>query len=135
MREFPRSASMRAHYHVATSRKLISTIREPIWTNHEVEKFWLVLEPHMKLLSGGESPLPDPDVDFSELDPQKISHFESCLLDVQELIWRGKYSLAVSNLRSIKHFFGQISSERYRIAAEDSELSALRALFVRRMPR
>ncbi|CAH1245651.1 Hypp7522 [Branchiostoma lanceolatum] len=80
-----------------------TTRREPLWTEAEMERFWAVLEPHVRRLSAGEAAVPVCTIEL--VDPDRgldASDLRLCLWDVQELIWAGRYSQALAGLRKVR---------------------------------
>lgn len=79
--------------------------QDPIWTHYEVEKFWDVLRPYLAHLLTGEMPLPDYSIDFTSLSSNSERDKQFCMDVVHGSLWRGKYSLAVANLKALEAFF------------------------------
>ncbi|XP_027055026.1 uncharacterized protein LOC113682076 [Pocillopora damicornis] len=79
--------------------------QDPIWTHCEVEKFWDVLRPYLAHLLTGEMPLPDYSIDFTSLSSNSERDKQFCMDVVHGSLWRGKYSLAVANLKALEAFF------------------------------
>lgn len=79
--------------------------RDSIWTPIEVDQFWRVLHPYLAQLLNDVMPLPDSDIDFSSLDPGNEKHKQRCIQIIHQSLWKGKYSLAVANIKAIKTFF------------------------------
>ena len=125
---------------VRTMCRAKAPIKEPLWTGQEVEKFWTKLKPYIQQLLKGEiNALPHPDIDTSNMNKDSYNHYDQCILDIQELMWTGKYSLAVSNLREANQFFEKTcqSTEKYteELPDKDSELNTLEAIFMKKLPR
>lgn len=79
--------------------------QDPIWTHCEVEKFWDVLRPYLAHLLTGEMPLPDYSIDFTSLSSNSERDKQFCMDVVHGSLWRGKYSLAVANMKALEAFF------------------------------
>lgn len=78
---------------------------DPIWTQQEVEKFWNVLQPYLGHLLNDEMPLPDFNIDFSNMRTSCKKDRRHCMALVHECMWKGQYSLAVANMNALKAFF------------------------------
>ena len=99
--------------------------QDPIWTQREVEKFWDVLRPYLAHLLNDEIPLPDYNIDFASLSSNSEKDRQFCMDVLHDCLWKGKYSLAVANLKAVQTFFdsgnegyGQSIAEQLR-ALED----------------
>ena len=99
--------------------------QDPIWTQREVEKFWDVLRPYLAHLLNDEMPLPDYNIDFASLSSNSDKDRQFCMDVLHGCLWKGKYSLAVANLKAVQAFFesgnegyGQTIAEQLR-ALED----------------
>ena len=104
--------------------------QDPIWTQLEVEKFWNVVRPYLVHLLGDERPLLDFNIDFSCLDSNNVKDKQLCMNVVHGCLWRGKYSLAVANLKAVETFFdGGNRGRQYHTIAE--ELRTLEDVFKR----
>ena len=100
--------------------------QDPIWTQLEVEKFWNVLRPYLIHLLRNEMPLPDFNIDFTCLDSSNVKDKQFCMNVVHGCLWKGKYSLAVANLKAVETFF---DGRQYHTIAD--ELRTLEGVFKR----
>lgn len=102
---------------------------DPIWTPKEVDQFWIVLQPYLAQLLNHEMPLPDPTIDFTFLDPANEKHKQRCMRAIHVWMWKGKYSLAVANIKAVGTFFHDAvhSSSSVR-----EQLQELKEVFERR---
>ena len=102
---------------------------DPIWTSREVEQFWSVLQPYLATLLSDEMPLPDTNIDFTFLDPVNEQHRQRCIRLVHESMWKGKYSLAVANIKAVRIFFHSVLNRNSSVA---EQLQELKEVFERR---
>lgn len=104
--------------------------QDPIWTQLEVERFWNVMRPYLIHLLRDETPLPDFSIDFTCLDSKNVKDKQLCMNVVHGCLWKGKYSLAVANLKAVETFFdgGNKSRQQHTIA---DELHVLKDVFKR----
>lgn len=103
----------------------LKRFNDPIWTVREVNKFWEVVEPYLKRLLMGDLPLPEHNIDFN-----KMNSCDQCMEHVHDCMWRGKYTLAVANLRAILKFFdGGGKSSGVIIPSTADELRQLKRIF------
>ncbi|XP_022785108.1 uncharacterized protein LOC111325546 [Stylophora pistillata] len=79
--------------------------QDPIWTQCEVEKFWDVLQPYLAHLLTGEMPLPEYSINFTSISSNSEKDRQFCMDVIHGSLWRGKYSLAVANLKAVEAFF------------------------------
>lgn len=105
--------------------------RDPIWTQREVEKFWEVMRPYLLHLLSGELPLPDINIDFTGLNSNSVKHRELCMNVIHRCLWKGKYSLAVANLKAVEAFFAGENKDCQYFAVAD-KLRVLEDVFKRR---
>lgn len=105
--------------------------QDPIWTQREVEKFWEVMRPYLLHLLSGELPLPDFNIDFTSLNSNSVKHRELCMNVVHSCLWKGKYSLAVANLKAVEAFFDGENKNCQYFAVTD-KLGVLEVVFKRR---
>ena len=108
--------------------------KEPLWTDAEMAKFWDVLDPYISRLIAGQAPLPSHDLDLEVKDDQSSNHLDLAILDVQELMWTGKYSQAVAALRATVAYFKNCKSEKYDLSNKEAELKTLKTIFMKRLP-
>ena len=119
-----------------TSAKTIMAIadylrrfHDPIWTPKEVDRFWNVLQPYLAQLLNNEIPLPDPSIDFTFLDPENEKHKQCCMQAIHDSMWKGKYSLAVADIKAVRTFFhGAV----YSSSSVGEQLQELKEVFERR---
>eukprot|EP00058_Branchiostoma_floridae_P007437 XP_002592925.1 hypothetical protein BRAFLDRAFT_117756 [Branchiostoma floridae] len=116
------------------------TRREPLWTEAEMERFWGVLEPHVRWLSAGEAAVPvctielvDPGRGLSPCD------LRFCMWDIQELIWDGRYSQALAGLRRVRELAntsweGQKGDSVMFLSEEKDEVELFKELFMKFEP-
>ena len=63
------------------------------------------MRPYLGHLLRDERPLPDFNIDFSCLDSNNVKDKQLCMNVVHCCLWKGKYSLAVANLKAVEIFF------------------------------
>ena len=78
------------------------------------------MRPYLVHLLRDETPLPDFNIDFSCLDSNNVKDKHLCMNEVHGCLWKGKYSLAVANLKAVEIFFdgGNKGRECHAIAEE-----------------
>ena len=92
----------------ATSAKTMAVsdclkrFHDPIWSASEVEQFWSVIQPYLAKLLNHEMPLPDSNIDFTFLNPANEKHKQDCMQAIHHSMWKGKYSLAVANIKAVR---------------------------------
>ena len=108
----------------------LKRFRNPIWTSQEVEQLWSVLQQHLSALVNNELRLPDTNIYFTFLDPQNERHKQRCIRSVwkEGKIWKGKYSLAVANIKAVWNFFHKTVS----ISTVAEQLQELKKVFEQR---
>ncbi|CAH1781240.1 unnamed protein product [Owenia fusiformis] len=116
-----------------TSAKGSEHLNEPQWTDFETERFWRVMEPYIRGLISC-SIVKQTDINFSDLDPNSRNELDVCLGEVQKLLWSGKYTQAVYNLRAIQSFFNDPILGEYGTTSNQDTLSILKAIFTRKLP-
>lgn len=89
--------------------------QDPIWTQREVGKFWEVVRPYLTHLLDDEMPLPDFNIDFSCLNSNSDKDRQLCMDVVHGCLWKGKYSLAVANLKAVEAFFDNENKGRQHL--------------------
>ncbi|XP_074649160.1 uncharacterized protein LOC141904470 [Tubulanus polymorphus] len=108
---------------------------EPLWTEAEIDLFWRVIRQYMwKLVTGG-SPLSVATVVLDACSKEDCLQLSEFLMDVRQLMWTGKYSVAVSNLRALTRYFVDLHSYFYSASTPDEELVTLEAIFKNRLIR
>ncbi|XP_035693977.1 uncharacterized protein LOC118428111 [Branchiostoma floridae] len=105
-----------------------------------MERFWGVLEPHVRWLSAGEAAVPvctielvDPGRGLSPCD------LRFCMWDIQELIWDGRYSQALAGLRRVRELAntsweGQKGDSVMFLSEEKDEVELFKELFMKFEP-
>ncbi|KAI8515211.1 hypothetical protein Bbelb_078020 [Branchiostoma belcheri] len=115
-----------------------TTRREPLWTEAEMERFWAVVEPHVRRLSSGEAAVPVCTVELA--DPKRgltVSDLRFCLWDLQELIWAGRYSQALAGVRTVRELLdmaGEEDGEMMVLFKEKDEVELFKKLFMKLEP-
>ena len=102
---------------------------DPIWTPKEVDRFWIVLQPYLAQPLNNEMPLPDPSIDFTFLDPANERHKQRCIQTIHGSMWKGKYSLAVANIKAVRTFFHDAVHSSSSVG---EQLQELKEVFERR---
>ena len=109
---------------------------EPIWTNHEVEKFWAILEPYIRQLVSGEIPTLLDDFQFRKEEITDTRYDRKIFYqNIHDNMWRGRYSSAVANLKALRRFSqaGSCAETATFIRNnETSDLDELKKIFIQR---
>lgn len=110
----------------------LKRFNDPVWTTREVDRFWQVVEPYLKHLLKGDLPLPEHDVDFNKMNISDEKKQRRCMEHVHECMWKGRYSLAVANLKAIRQFFDGAQQNELIVPSvtDDHELRQLKRIFV-----
>lgn len=107
----------------------LKRFHDPIWTSLEVEQFWSVLQPYLAQLLNDEMPLPDSNIDFTSLDPRNEKHKQHCIRIIHQSMWKGKYSLAVADIKAIKTFFHDTKRAMNSRSSVSDQLQELKEVF------
>lgn len=110
----------------------LKCFQDPIWTSREVEHFWAVLHPYLATLLDDEMPLPDTNIDFTVLDPLNEIHKKHCIKIIHDSLWKGKYSLAVANIKAVRSFFHDTVHTSNRNSTVAERLQELKEVFEQR---
>ena len=109
---------------------------EPIWTNHEVEQFWAILEPYIRQLVSGEIPTLLDDFQFRKEEITDTSYDRKIFYqNIHDNMWRGRYSSAVANLKALRRFSQPDSCGEpttFIRSNETSDLEELKKIFIQR---
>ena len=107
----------------------LKRFHDPIWTSKEVDRFWSVLQPYLAKLMNHEMPLPDSSIDFNFLNPANEKHRQRCMQAIHESMWKGKYSLAVADIKAVRTFFDDAV---HSSSSVNEQLQELKGIFERR---
>ena len=110
--------------------RLSKTVPRSDLTPLEVERFWNVLCPYLAVLLNEELPLPDPNIDFTLLDPVNEKDKRRCMAMIHCSMWKGNYSVAVANIKAVRAFF-RSEKEGGLSSSSASELADLKHVFER----
>lgn len=108
----------------------LKRFHDPIWTPQEVDQFWSVLQPYLAKLLNDEMPLPDSNIKFTFLDPANEKHKKYCIQNIHESMWKGKYSVAVANIKAVGTFFHDTVDSGHSSVTD--QLQELKDVFKRR---
>ena len=106
----------------------LKRFHDPIWSASEVEQFWSVIQPYLAKLLNHEMPLPDSNIDFTFLNPANEKHKQDCMQAIHHSMWKGKYSLAVANIKAVRTYFHHTVQGQPSFA---EQLQELREVFER----
>ena len=76
-----------------------------------------------------EMPLPDSSIDFNFLNPANEKHKQRCMQAIHKLMWKGKYSLAVADIKAVRTFFHDAV---HGSSSVNEQLQELKGIFERR---
>ncbi|KAL9964431.1 hypothetical protein ACROYT_G028074 [Oculina patagonica] len=107
----------------------LKRFHDPVWTAKEVEQFWSVLEPYLTQLLNHETALPESSIDIASLDPGNLTHKQHCMQAIHDSMWKGKYSLAVANIKAVRTFFRDTVQRQSSVT---EQLQELKEVFHRR---
>lgn len=105
---------------------LSTSLREPLWTRNELEKFWDVFEPQIKRLLDGDLTLPDPAACIVYNTNGKLidEKMKAVYCDhIQTDLWTGRYSRAVANFKALAPCLGTWRDGR-------DDLQALKCIYM-----
>jgi hypothetical protein len=109
---------------------------EPIWTNHEVEQFWAILEPYIRQLVSDEIPTLLDDFQFRKEEITDTRYDTKIFYQyIHDNMWRGRYSAAVANLKTFRRFSQPDSRGEpttFIRNNETSDLEELKKIFIQR---
>eukprot|EP00118_Oscarella_pearsei_P001071 m.6514 g.6514 ORF g.6514 m.6514 type:complete len:132 (+) comp16077_c0_seq2:3194-3589(+) len=97
---------------------------EPVWTRGEMERFWTIFKPQLRLLLDGALPLPDPCAQLLcspkhvTLDDRSKRYYAA---KMQTNLWNGQYSKAVADLKALGSAFRE---------SDHDELDTLKEIYL-----
>ncbi len=97
---------------MATLCYLCHLAPEPLWTNHEKERFWSILETYFSQLLFGEIPLPDSTLKLQYYEKTSTEHRALCRAAISEFMWSGRYSSAISNFKAMRRYFDELEEKQ-----------------------